>query len=271
MLMRDDRAPMRTFTRTPVLQRLGLLAVAATMAACGERGSPPPQQGGPADSPPAAASAPTTTGGTGTLSGRMTLAGPPPPVQEVEVTKDHQVCGTHPIIKKDLLVGPRGGLKNVVISLREEPASGAASLPGVELHQKGCVFWPHVAIVLAGRPLPVFNDDGILHNIHTFSTINSPINKAQPKFKKRIEVQFDKPEIIRVTCDAHPWMQSWIVVSDHPYVAVSGEGGAFRIDGVPAGTHTVHLWHETLGERTREINVLAGQTMEIAVEFSRGS
>ena len=271
MLMRDDRAPMRTFTCLPVLQRIGLLAVAAAMAACGERGSPPPHQEGPADSSPAAPAAPTATGGTGALSGRMTLAGVPPPVQEVEVSKDHQVCGAHPIVKKDLLVGQQGGLKNVVVSLREGPAGGATSLPDVELHQKGCVFWPHVAVVPAGRPLPVFNDDGILHNIHTFSTINPPINKAQPKFKKRIEVQFDKPETIRVTCDAHPWMQSWIVVSAHPYVAVSDEGGAFRIDGVPAGTHTVHLWHETLGERTREINVQAGQTTEIAVEFSRDS
>lgn len=271
MLMRDDRAPMQPSTRLPVLRRLGLLTVAAVMVACGGSDSPPPQRERPGGSPPAAPSAPTASSGTGSLSGRLTLAGTPPAVQEVVVTKDPQVCGVHPIVKEDLLAGPRGGLKNVVVSLQGMAGGGDTGLPDVELRQKGCVFRPHVAVVAAGRPLSVFNDDGILHNIHTFSTINSPINKAQPKFKKRIEVQFDKPETIRVTCDAHPWMQSWIVVSDHPYVAVSDEEGSFRINGVPTGSHTVRLWHETLGEQTQEINVQAGQTTEIAVEFSRGS
>ncbi|MEE8537742.1 MAG: carboxypeptidase regulatory-like domain-containing protein [Acidobacteriota bacterium] len=271
MFMRDDCAPMQTFTRLPVLRRLGLLAVSAVMVACGGTDSPPPQEERLRDSPAAPPSAPAASSGTGILSGRMTLVGAPPAVQEIEVTKDQQVCGAHAIVKEDLLVGPRGGLENVVVSLAGVPAGGAANLPDVELHQKGCVFQPHVAVVAVGRPLPVFNDDGILHNIHTFSTINPRINKAQPKFKKRLEIQLDEPETIRVTCDAHPWMQSWIIVSDHPYVAVSDEEGYFRIDGVPAGIHRVRLWHETLGEQSQEVNVQAGQTTEIAVEFSQGS
>ena len=45
-------------------------------------------------------------------------------------------------------------------------------------------------------------------------------------------------------------MSAYIVVADSPFVAVSDESGAFTIHGVPAGTYTVTVWHEALGEHT---------------------
>ncbi|MGH7321490.1 MAG: carboxypeptidase-like regulatory domain-containing protein, partial [Candidatus Rokuibacteriota bacterium] len=39
-------------------------------------------------------------------------------------------------------------------------------------------------------------------------------------------------------------MTGALVAFDHPFFAVSDAAGRFRIDGVPAGTHTVRLWHE---------------------------
>ncbi|MEE9218542.1 MAG: carboxypeptidase regulatory-like domain-containing protein [Acidobacteriota bacterium] len=251
--------------------------VAAFIAAsCGGQAPGPPEEEelptedvvspGTSPAPPVPVSAPP-----GALSGRLSFAGAPPGPQRVEVTKDQQVCGAHPIVREDLLVGADGGLRNVVVSLVGVPATGAAGLPATELRQKGCVFVPHVVLMPAGEVLAIYNDDGILHNIHTFSTLNRPVNRAQPKFKKRIEIQFERPETIRVTCDAHPWMQSWLVVSDHPYVAVSDAGGAFRIENVPPGTYETRLWHETLGERTRQVQVRSGQTTELNVEFSRPS
>jgi plastocyanin len=272
MLSRVASESVHPFASSPLPRCLAVLAVAAVLAACGGAEAPPqPREdaGQSAAAPPSETRA--AAGGTGSLSGRLTFSGAAPAAEPVNVTKDRQVCGAHSIVKEDLIVGPDGGLRNVVVSVQGVPGGDAHALPEVELRQKGCVFLPHVAVVAAGRPLAVFNDDGILHNIHTFSTLNRPINKAQPKFLKRIEVQFDRPETIRVTCDAHPWMSSWIVVSDHPYVALSDEGGSFRIGDVPAGSYTVRLWHETLGERTQEVVVRPAQTTDLSVAFGPSS
>jgi hypothetical protein len=108
-----------------------------------------------------------------------------------------------------------------------------------------------------------------LHNLHTYSDVNPTINRAQPKFKKVMEVSFDKPEIIKVTCDVHSWMKGWIVVLPHPYFGVTDAKGVTRIDGVPAGTHTVEIWHETLGKRTKDVAVKKGESVQVVFEFPK--
>lgn len=102
--------------------------------------------------------------------------------------------------------------------------------------------------------IDILNSDGVLHNIHSFSTANPPINKAQPKFKKVITERFEQPEIIRVRCDVHSWMEGWIVVLASPYFAVTEETGLARIDSVPAGAHTLEVWHPELGKHASSPN-----------------
>ena len=117
--------------------------------------------------------------------------------------------------------------------------------------------------------IEIRNSDGILHNIHTYSEANPSINKAQPGFKKVMTETFTKPEVIKVTCDVHSWMLSWLIVMPHPYFGVTDERGATRIDEVPAGSHTLEAWHETLGEKTRDVTVKPGETTEVVVEITK--
>src|SRR6266581_3633025 len=63
----------------------------------------------------------------------------------------------------------------------------------VTLDQKECEYHPHVLAFPAGTTVEILNPDGILHNIHSYSKVNSPFNQAQPKFKKTLEVKIDKP------------------------------------------------------------------------------
>jgi hypothetical protein len=39
-------------------------------------------------------------------------------------------------------------------------------------------------------------------------------------------------------------MQGYLIVSDHPYVAVSDTSGNFSIPDLPPGTYTFRIWHE---------------------------
>ncbi|HVN63157.1 MAG TPA: carboxypeptidase regulatory-like domain-containing protein, partial [Candidatus Binataceae bacterium] len=118
----------------------------------------------------------------------------------------------------------------------------------------------HVLAFPAGSTVDIVNSDGILHNIHTYSTVNPAFNMAQPKFKKVIKKQIDKPEVFKVGCDAHGWMHGWWYVTDTPYFAVTDDSGNFSIKDVPPGDYTIEVWQEKLGTQDQKVSVKDGAT-----------
>lgn len=210
-----------------------------------------------------------TAQGGGSIVGEVRFAGTPPEPKVLKVNKDNQACGN---AKKseELVVGPTKRIQWAVVTVAG--AKGPVAKPAQKpvLDQKGCQFQPHVLLVPAGTEVDILNPDGVLHNIHTFPTVNPAINKAQPKFKRVMTEKFgDKPEIMKVRCDAHSWMLGWIVVTDHPYYAVTDEKGQFKLENVPPGKHTLKLWHETLGEVSKEVEVKAGAETRVAFELAK--
>jgi hypothetical protein len=204
----------------------------------------------------------------GSLSGRITYAGAPPPKKKLDVSKDKEVCGKNEIYDESLVVGPDKGLKNAVVTVLGAKGGTFASQK-VELDQKGCQYVPHVVVVPTTGQLDILNSDGILHNIHTHSTANPAINVAQPKFKKVLTQKFTKPEIIKAACDAHGWMSGWIVVTDHPFVAVTDDKGNFAIKDIPPGKYTVEIWQETLGKQVKEVTIKAKEDVKLTLELAK--
>jgi plastocyanin len=206
--------------------------------------------------------APAGAQGGGTVVGEVKLNGAPPPPKTVKVNKDVEVCGQE---KKIVDVGGSGGgLANAVVTV--VGAKGAKPAKKAVLDQKGCEFHPEVLVMAPGE-LEILNSDGVLHNIHTFSTANPAINKAQPKFKKTMTEKFEKPEVIKVQCDAHSWMHGWIVVSDSP-AAVTDDKGGFKIENVPPGKYKVEVLHPVLGKQSKDVEVKAGQEVKVAFELA---
>jgi plastocyanin len=194
----------------------------------------------------------------GTISGMVKYDGTPPAPKKVDVTKDKEVCGLKPHFDETLIVGSNGGIANAVVVLKGAP--GAPKPETVRFDQKGCDYSPHVLAFPAGSTVEIMNDDGILHNIHTYSKANAPFNMAQPKFKKEIKQTIAKPEIIKVNCDAHGWMHGWWYVTDTPYYAVTDDKGNFTIKDVPPGNYTIEVWQEKLGTQDQKVDVKAGAT-----------
>ena len=201
----------------------------------------------------------------GTLSGTVTYEGTPPPPAKIEVTKDPEVCGKDKTAP-NLVIGQGGGIANVVVVVPvtkgkklEIPAQNPV------FDQKTCEFKPHVLAFPAGSTIDVLNDDGILHNIHTTSTVNPSTNQAQPKFKPKIQVKIDKPEWpIAVKCDVHGWMSGYWISQEHPYVAVTDANGAFKIADLPPGDYQVELWQEKLGKKTMPASIKAKDETKVA-------
>jgi plastocyanin len=204
-------------------------------------------------------SMPITNGGT--VTGVVKFDGVAPAPSLVAIGKDKDVCGVHPILNESLAVGRDGGIRNAVVTITDI-ASGAPlkAESAVIFDQKGCEYQPHVIAFPAGSTVKVLNSDGILHSVHTESTINPVVDMAQPGFKKSISVTIAKPEAIRVTCDAHNWMEGWWYVVGNPYYAVTDASGCFSIANVPPGTYTLQVWQEKLGTMTRKVTVAAGKS-----------
>ena len=206
----------------------------------------------------------------GTLSGTVKYNGTPPAPGKIEVSKDPEVCGKDKV-KPDLLVGSDGGIANVVVVVKAGKGKGL-DIPAQNpvFDQKTCEFHPHVLAFPAGSTIDVTNSDGILHNIHTTSTVNPSQNQAQPKFKPKIQLKVEKPEWpIKVQCDAHGWMSGIWISQDTPYFAVTDATGSFKIADLPAGDYDVEIWQETLGKKTEKVSIKAKDETKVAWQLSK--
>ncbi|HEX9637826.1 MAG TPA: carboxypeptidase regulatory-like domain-containing protein [Acidobacteriota bacterium] len=208
--------------------------------------------------------------GGGRINGKVSLSGPAPTPAKIPVTKDAAVCGKIEHVDESVLA-TGGGLKNVVVSITKIDKGKGFAAPGAKLDQNGCRFDPHVVLLPAGGELEIINSDGILHNIHTFSTKNPAINKAQPKFKKVMKEKFAQVEVappVKVVCDAHSWMGGYLFVLDHPYYAVTADDGSYTLGDVPPGTYELRFWHEKFGEKKANVTVKGGAAAKVDQSYA---
>ena len=204
----------------------------------------------------------------GSITGTVTYAGEAPAPAKLPVTKDVQVCGATEHYDESLVVSESGGIKDVVVSLKNIHSGKGLETLGTEfvLNQEGCRYSPHVSIVPVNTPLKILNPDGILHNIHSYSEKNPSFNKSQPKFKNEMETSFEHAELVKIKCDVHGWMSANLVVVDHPYYAKTDDNGTYTLTEVPPGNYTVEFWQEKLGTQTAQVTVTAGT--EVTLDYT---
>jgi plastocyanin len=166
-----------------------------------------------------------------------------------------------------------GKVRDVVVRIKNGTAGRhAAPEAPVVLTQRACTYAPHVTTAIAGQPLAVVNADKTYHNVHAWLGKRTLWNDSHPADAADIV----KPdvgkagEVVELKCDVHPWMHAYVVVVDHPFVAVTGDDGAFAITGVPPGKYTIEAWHPTLGLRTAKVTIGKGKkaTAKAAFTFS---
>lgn len=155
------------------------------------------------------------------------------------------------------------GIANVFVEIRKVTKDDWKVDKPVEVDQMGCRFEPHVMVIPAGAEVQFKNSDPFMHNVNLTCRKNTGGNFGIPEAGEK-DVNFKYAEKVKVSCDVHTWMSSWLVVTDNPYHALTGKDGSFTIPDVPPGTYEVRFWHETLGElRKKDVEIADGKMVEI--------
>lgn len=205
----------------------------------------------------------------GTISGRILYSGKPVLPKRFTVSSDSSICGStrevYPVRIEE------GGIADAVVWIDDITSGKAFNFPSPMIDQKKCAFVPHV-LVMKGGELKLGNTDLCLHNIHVVSYANREANKAIPPGAAPQEITLARADRVTVRCDVHKWMSAYVVVAKNPYYVITGAGGSFRLEGVPAGHYHLKVWQESLGELDQEITVEPAKTAETGFTYrARGA
>lgn len=211
----------------------------------------------------------------GTVSGTVHLVGRPPQRVKIDMSEDPACSASGGDNFSEQYVVNDGKLANVYVYVKSGPPASMSAGPQtsapVVMDQVGCKYVPHVIAVMRGGSVEFRNSDGTMHNIHTMPSVtgNETVDVSQgPRGVPQIR-QFKQPEVMMpVRCNNHPWMNAFINVSATPYFAVTDTNGHFTITGLPAGTYTLAVVHEKLGEQTMTVTVEPQKSAKADFSFS---
>jgi plastocyanin len=238
-------------------------------AATAKAATPPPAAA-PAAPPAPAVVAPT---GNGVVTGTVTVTGKVPVMVDIAERKGDPVCAKQAMKYNDVIVGKKNELQDVLVRLAPGSIKGKLPTPpDVSVEQKDCMYLPKTFGIESGGSVVVRNEDKTTHNVHTYKGNESQFNQGQPPGTPDIKL----PEkgktyddgVITFKCDIHKWMNASAVVTDHPYFAVTGADGAFKLEKLPPGKYKLEAWHSTFGSKTQDVTVEEGKPLAVKFEFN---
>ena len=229
--------------------------------------------------PPATSSEPSTDIGSssdsspaleakGVLEGQILFEGSTiPRSTRVENTTDPQGCGTIQSLGNIIISSQNQGIKNVIVALNNVPLPQDYSPQSVDftLDNRDCQFRPHVAVLTTESSIEAVNSDPIFHSVHLYGFTN--LNQALGAHQSKVIETVKRPGYVIVKCDVHGWMQAFLRVDNHPFHAVSGEDGTFRIENIPAGSYVLEAWHEYFGEQELTVNIKENAPSRVTVYY----
>ena len=194
---------------------------------------------------------------TGSITGVVTTRakGAPP----TRVTIDQNVCGNE-LPDEAIVVDAQGHLANSVISV----VGLTSSVPrDPVITNERCRFGPRVQLTRPKSSVRTTSRDPILHTTQAQEASGRSIfNVALPMPGLNIARPIGAAGVVRLSCNTHPWMRGWMIVTDDA-AAVSGADGRFTINDVPPGTYEARVWHESLKGAAQKITVVAGKPTEV--------
>jgi plastocyanin len=251
-----------------IMMKPALIVAAALLTSCAPKTEPAKK----ADSAKPVEYFHVDPGTAGKLHGKILYQGPKPTRQVIDMQSDITCSQEHegkPAYLEPVVVGKGGGLANAFVYIQTglEGKKFEPRKEPVVLDQRGCLFAPRILGVRAGQPLDLRNSDKVSHNVHPVPKNNREWNEQQSPGTPDVEHRFARTEVmIPVKCNIHQWMHAYLGVVEHPYFAVTGPDGAFDLSNLPPGDYTLAVWHEKLGDQTKQVHLAASANE--AVDFT---
>jgi len=237
-------------------------------AGAGATPGAPKTTGAGATTPSPAAGGGTAAMGTATIKGVVNFTGKAPEMKVPVKRKDAEFCKGKEV-KYNSVMAEGGKLQDVLVRIENGGVKGKFDAPkeAAVIDQVDCMYTPRIQGVVAGQEISIKNSDGTLHNVHTYRGAESWFNQAQPKGAEPIKKELEDTSVIKFSCDVHPWMRGFVVVTDHPFQSVTKADGSFTIEKVPAGKYKLEAWHTHYGLKTAEVTVEDGKTVEATFTY----
>jgi Polysaccharide lyase family 4, domain II len=201
----------------------------------------------------------------------VTLKQPLVAMPAVETGDASTICG--PSMTDESVVVQGGGLTGVVVWLDGALTGKAPGLERrVELESDHCKLVPRVQAAMVGSAVNIIGHDELRQHLR-FAAAGDSVPRATILLGGGeqvipTELPFKKPGMVSVRDAEHPWTRAYLAVFDHPYFAVTGNGGNFTIDGVPPGKYKLNAWHERTGVSVQDVDVTANGATKVAVVLS---
>jgi plastocyanin len=159
-----------------------------------------------------------------------------------------------------------GDVGPIVVYL--EPLAGdrgpGSSNGTARIRQRNARFSPGFLAVGVGQRVEMPNDDAIYHNVFSYSKPNE-FDLGLYRAGESRSVSFRHPGPVKFYCSIHENMNGTIFVAPSRWFATVSPAGAFELSDVPEGRYRLRTWSERLPATDREIQVRAGQTLELEI------
>ena len=201
------------------------------------------------------------------VRGAVKIAGAVPKLPPLQITKYKEICKDVP--NESLSVGPGQGVRFAVVTLEGVTKGKAVEKETVhELDNVKCRFSPRVQAASIGQFVLLKNSDPILHTAHALFTNDQPQFNVGLYPGRTSRKPLVAAGLVKIRCEVHPWMAAYIMVTEHPYHAVSDVYGEYELRDVPPGVYQLKVWHESLGTQEKRIEVKPAGTQNIDFTFT---
>ena len=213
----------------------------------------------------------------GSIRGRFVWDGVIPDLPKLRNTRDVVALGES-VVDESLLVDPKTrGVKNIAIYVRDKrlpvhPGYVETAKDMQSFTYKGSLS-PRVQSLRTTQKLQIANRDAVAHSALFDPLFNEGQHVLVPA-NAELKLNFPVAERVpmRVRDAIHPWITAHLIVTDHPYVAITDKDGNFELKNLPAQEVELQFWHEKTGflvarphwERGRKkLTVRAGETLDL--------
>lgn len=181
----------------------------------------------------------------------------------------HVISGNVRLLGKQGEISPEG----VMVRLHRldgTPLQKTAPPASHEIDMIDKTYTPSNAVIRKGDSINFVNSDFIQHNVFSSSGENA-FDLGTFGGGLQREVKLNKEGVVKVYCNIHPGMATFVAVDDAGVSqVVNAKDGFFEFSDLPIGEYQLTLW-SVRAEQTQQVTLAATQKLHLDLTFDTSS